>query len=305
MIFKRIRAELLAVLAAYSRAVFYLKAELRDVRDTYLVRRKRRALTPRGFVLVGGNSQHHVAMQRGSFEPEETTLLIDSLSRTDVFVDVGANIGYYAAIARQAGKHVVCVEPLESNLDSMYATFAENNWSDIEIFPMGAGESPSIAFLYGASSTGASLLQHWAGASRIFRRTIPITTLDILLAERFDGRRLFIKIDVEGLEYRVLLGAKKVFDMEPKPRWLVEISLCEYHPEGMNPNYLQIFEMFWQHGYVAKTADARQKVICHADVEKWVKTGQSDSGVINYLFDVGTPEERAASSESAENRVRN
>ena len=284
MTLRKIRERIRRRLAAFRRSMFYVRAEARDIADTYLLTKKQKRLTPWGFVLVGGSSQHHLAMQQGSFERDETTLFIDCLRQTDVFVDVGANIGYYSAIARHSKKHVICVEPLAANLEFLYSTLAENKWNDVEVFPMGAGESPGMARLYGASGTGASLVENWAGSSRLFRRSIPLTTIDILLAGRLEGERIFVKIDVEGLEYEVLRGARKILQMNPKPRWLVEITLNEYHPEGINPHYLQTFELFWNHGYIATTADSKRRTIDRQDVEKWVLKGIAESGVINYVF---------------------
>ena len=281
---RHIKDALRGRLAASGRALFYLRAEGRDIADTYLLTKKQKRSTPWGFVLVGGSSQHHLAMQNGSFEPEETSLFIDCLRDADVFLDVGANIGYYSAIARHSNKHVICVEPLAANLEFLYATLAENKWNDVEVFPMGVGESPGIANLYGASGTGASLMQNWAGSSGLFRRVIPLTTVDILLAARLETERFLVKIDVEGLEYEVLLGAHKILRRNPKPTWLVEITLDEYHPRGMNPHYLQIFELFWAHGYAAATADSNRRTINRGDVEKWVRQGKAESGVINYVF---------------------
>ena len=284
MMMGKMKEALLKKSAGFRRAMFYVKAEIRDVRDLYLTTAKRRQLTPWGFVLVGGSSQHHRAMQTGAFEPEETSLFMECLKQTDVFVDVGANIGYYSAIARHSGKRVICLEPLAANLEFLYATCAENKWDDLEVFPMGAGKKPGIARLYGASGTGASLLQHWAGSSGIFQRVIPLTTIDILLSERLGPARVFIKIDVEGAEYDVLQGAQKTLQMVPKPRWLVEITLNEFHPQGIHPHYMQVFEVFWKLGYVARTANAAGTIINRADVEKWVRQGHSESGVINYIF---------------------
>jgi hypothetical protein len=132
------------------------------------------------------------------------------------------------------------------------------------------------------------MLQNWAGSSRMFRRVIPLTTIDILLAGRLEGERIFIKIDVEGLEYEVLKGAQRTLEMNPKPTWLVEITLNEYHPQGMNPHYLEIFDLFWRLGYTATTADSRRRTINRGDVEKWVQNANADSGVINYVFSAGS-----------------
>lgn len=257
---------------------------LSDVRSAYLTRSTTLQATPFGFMLIGTNSIHHRAMQEGTFEPHETRLFRDLLRQVDVFVDVGANVGFYTCLARQSERHVVAVEPLARNLKYLYANLVANKWENVEIFPVGVGDSPGLAVLYGGSSTGASLIASWAGAVRSFRQTIPISTLDILLGSRFSGKRLLIKVDVEGAEYLTLLGAKDTLRQEPRPIWVVEICLNEYHPEGMNPHYMATFDKFWEHGYEARTADKRNNLIQRADVERWLQTGRSASGTINYKF---------------------
>lgn len=257
---------------------------LSDVRSAYLTRSTTLQATPFGFMLIGTNSIHHLAMQEGTFEPHETRLFMDLLRQVDVFVDVGANIGFYTCLARQSERHVVAVEPLAKNLKYLYANIVTNKWKNVEIFPVGVADSPGLAVLYGGSSTGASLIASWAGAVRSFRQTIPISTLDILLGSRFAGKQLLIKVDVEGAEYLTLLGARDTLRQEPRPIWVIEICLNEYHPEGMNPHYMATFDKFWEHGYEARTADERNNLIQRADIERWLQAGRSDSGTINYKF---------------------
>jgi len=257
---------------------------LSDVRSALFSRSTKLKMTPYGFKLIGSNSIHHLRMQEGIFEPEETILFQDIFKCADVFVDVGANIGFYSCLARQAAMYVIAVEPLQKNLAYLYANVLANNWKEVEIFPVGLAEHPGVATLFGGSSTGASLIGSWAGASRMFRQNIPLSTLDILLDGRFAGKKVFIKMDVEGAEYSALLGSVGVMDMQPKPTWVVEICLNEYHPEGVNPNFQDIFNLFWQHGYEARTADKNDRIIQYADVEHWVKNGSCESGTINYKF---------------------
>jgi len=272
-------------LVAYAyRAKRRIHLWLSDVRSAYLTRSTTLQATPFGFMLIGTNSIHHRAMQEGTFEPHETRLFMDLLRQVDVFVDVGANIGFYTCLARQSERHVVAVEPLARNLKYLYTNLVANKWEKVEIFPVGVGDSPGLAVLYGGSSTGASLIASWAGAVRSFRQTIPLSTLDILLGPRFVGKKLLIKVDVEGVEYLTLLGAKDTLRQEPRPIWVVEICLNEYHPEGMNPHYMATFDKFWDHGYEARTADEHNNLIQRADVERWLQTGRCDSGTINYKF---------------------
>lgn len=257
---------------------------MRDVSSAYLSKSTKMRMTPLGFKLIGSNLIHHVAMQDGTFEPEETSLFAELFRTVDVFVDIGANIGYYTCLAKAAGKHVIAVEPLPKNLEYLYANILGNDWKDVEVFPIGLSNSSGLATLYGGSSTGASLIGNWAGASRLFHRIISLSTLDILLGVRLAGKKILIKIDVEGAEYPVLLGATNVMCLQPKPTWIVEICLNEYHPSGMNKDFQNTFNLFWEHGYEARTADKRNQLIQRADVDRWVKNGRCDSGTINYKF---------------------
>ena len=214
----------------------------------YLPIPQRPKATPLGFKLQGCGSVHHRSMQQGTFEVELTQLLLQRLEQAQVFVDVGANIGLYSCLARSKGKHVIAVEPLPRNTAALYTNMFENGWKDVEVFPVGLSRTPGIAVLYGASSTGASLIGNWAGASGRHKRIIPISTLDVILGSRFSGKPMLIKIDVEGVEFMVLSGAVKTLSQSPRPTWVMEICLNEFHPSGLNPDYLATFELFWSHG---------------------------------------------------------
>lgn len=264
--------------------IFLAKHELKDIYNSYLSISTKATMTPYGFKLLGSSSIHHIAMQKGAFEPEETKLFMDEFSKSDVFIDVGANIGFYSCLARQSQKHVLSIEPLQKNLDFLLDNLLANNWTDVEVFPVGLSNKSGLATLYGASSTGASLIDSWAGASKIFKRTIPLTTLDTLVGERFNGKQIFIKVDVEGAEYAALKGALNTMKLTPKPTWVVEICLNEYHPDGINPNYLDTFKLFWNNGYEVRTADHSDKLISSEDIQRWVSLGKCESGTINYKF---------------------
>ncbi|MBN1102793.1 MAG: FkbM family methyltransferase [Deltaproteobacteria bacterium] len=256
----------------------------RDLLDLYLRNTRRASRTPYGFTLQGSLSPHHRGMRKGTFEQEQTAVIHDLLLQSDVFVDVGANIGYYSCLALSLGKCVLAVEPLGVNLEHLYRNLIRNRWTDVEVFPFGLSDRPGLATLYGASSTGASLIGSWAGSTKLIRRVIPVSTLDIVLGDRFAGRKLLIKIDVEGAEYQVLKGATKTVNLIPKPAWLIEICFKEFFPGGVNPNYAATFDLFWRHGYEARAASRDFKRITPTDVKRWAQAGYCDSGAINYLF---------------------
>jgi len=223
-------------------------------------------------------------MLKGTFEQDELSIIKSHLNSSDVFVDVGANIGYYSCIARSLGKDVVAFEPQIQNLECLYANLKSNGWSDTEVYPIGLGRKPGLLTLYGASGPSASLVKGWAGYSERFNRIIPVNTIDNVLRDRFDGKRLFIKIDVEGAEYDVLRGATKTVTMSPRPTWFIEICLSEFHPGEINPNYAATFDLFWRHGYEVLLANKEMRPITSVDIKNWVSDKRTNLNEFNYLF---------------------
>lgn len=253
-----------------------------DYRHSRALHSRKPQRTPHGFLFAG----HH-EMEAGTFEPHETAVVLRRAT-DHVYVDVGANFGYFVAVARNAGAHVIACEPLHDNLITLYENLRLNAWSDVEVFPLGMAAAPGVAQLYGAG-TGASLIANWAGTSQVWQRTIALSTLDIVVADRFAGQNLFIKIDVEGAERGVIQGATKLLDRNPAPAWMVEICFRENQPGGgINPDFRAIFDIFWSRGYCATTVWSDVREVTAADVERWLSSGRRDFGYVNYLFERGT-----------------
>lgn len=236
--------------------------------------------TPYGFRLAG-----HAAMRAGGFEREELDLVGELLATRDVLVDVGANIGLYTCLARSLGKQALAVEPVAANLRLLRANLRANGWEDTEVAATGLADATGETEIFG-TDTGASLVAGWAGLPRgtMLRQTIPLTTLDALLAERFAGARLLVKIDIEGAEHACLRGALRTLERDPAPAWLVEICLTENFPGGANPNYLATFDLFFSRGYRAVTASAARRPVTREEVAAWAARNRAESGSYNYLF---------------------
>jgi FkbM family methyltransferase len=221
-------------------------------------------LTPYGFKFIGPK-----ALQDGLYEPDETRLIQSYLKESTVFVDIGANMGYYTCLARYAGLKVMAIEPLLYNLEYLYANLETNGYDDVEVFPVGLAAKPGLATLFGPG-TAASLIQDWAGKSTK-KRIVPLSTLDVIIGDRFADEKLLIKIDVEGAEYEMLKGANNILAAFPESVWIVEIVLSGNHPEELNPNFLKTFEKFWSHGYKAYTIGEDSKLVSRNDVLMWIK----------------------------------
>jgi FkbM family methyltransferase len=258
---------------------------MKDFLGTKVWTKTSEVVTPLGFKLTSGYHPAYHLMRIGQFEVEETDVISRVLKQIDIFVDIGANLGYYTCLALQNKKHVIAFEPQQQNLDCLYKNLTINHWqSNAEIFPIALSDTPGLLTLYGASGPSASLIKNWAGYSSSFSKTVSINTLDNILLSRFLDKKLFIKIDVEGAEYSVLKGAINTISRLNKPIWLIEVCLDEFHPQGKNPDYLDIFNLFWANGYQAFTASKNIQLVNDHEIKGWFDAGKSQSGTFNYLF---------------------
>jgi FkbM family methyltransferase len=265
---------------------FFFRHGVRDIYDSYFARDLTPVRTPLGFLFGGSASQHHRAMQAGTFEPAEVELLTRLLPRSNVFVDVGANAGYFTCLARELGVPAIAIEPMPGNVRILRENLKINGWDDTEVFPVAASSRVGQATLYGASSTGASLINNWAGASRLIKRTIQLSTLDRILDGRYMNGRPLIKADVEGHEYPMLCGAMRTLRRELKPIWILEITFNEYHPSSRNPHFRDTFQLMWQRGYTAHRLEdgGRMREISIEEIHRWSDRGSVEGPWINYVF---------------------
>jgi len=227
-------------------------------------------------------------MLTDQFEQEEVAIIQELLKKADLFVDIGANIGFYSCLALQLGKKVIAIEPKRANLnlDLLFENLAINGWvnGECEVHPYALSDNTGILKLYGATGTAASLLKGWAGHSQRFSEFVPVTCIDKIFSGIASDTRTLVKIDVEGAEYSVLRGAANTFDRIHQIDWIIEICLNEYHPNGVNPNYRKTFELMWEHGYKAYTADSRRLLVHKNDVDSWVNNQSCSLNTINFVF---------------------
>ena len=254
-------------------------AELYRIREEFRWRRKTPQVTPFGFKLVSEKFMNFYEL-----EEDERVILQKYLHSTDLFIDIGANVGFYSCLAASVGVPTVCFEPVVQNLRTLYRNLRLNNVKECEVWPIGLSDRPGLLELYGAN-TGASLVRGWAGLhAEAWAQVIPVNTLDNVLGTRFDNKRMLVKIDVEGAEYGVLQGARRLIAGIPqKPIWLIEVSRRQHRPEP-NPHFADTFKLFWEHGYEVRTANGEFRKIELSDVEQWMEPGAEEPQTHNWCF---------------------
>jgi FkbM family methyltransferase len=147
------------------------------------------------------------------------------LSRDDVIVDLGAHIGAFAVTAARAapGGHVHAIEPAAETYDLLARNLALNGLHNATPHQFAVSDRPGPATLYrGSDSWGDSIYRDGSGSGSGSER-IETVTLDELLYERRIERVDYMKVNVEGAEYPILLGAAE------ETLRKVRHMLVEYH----------------------------------------------------------------------------
>jgi len=252
----------------------------RHMRDTKALG-KEPDLTNLGFKFNGNE-----VMEKGLFETIETKIVQKIFPKVDLVINIGANIGYYVCQALNNNKKVIAFEPMDTNLKYLMRNIKANGWQEnCEIYPVALSNKTNIIEIYGGG-TGASLIKGWAGTPDGYSTLVPCLTIDDVLGNRFDGKNIFIIVDIEGAEKLMLEGATKLLDMIPKPIWLVEITGAEHQPEGIkiNPNLLDTFEKFWNRGYESITVNKRLRKISKEEIIKIIEMQADSLEAHNFLF---------------------
>jgi FkbM family methyltransferase len=159
-----------------------------------------------GMKWIAGSHLHGCWL--GSYEWEVQQRMARELELGAVFFDVGANVGFYSLLAaRRVGPagHVYAFEPLPANTALLRQHLAMNRIANVEVFEMAIAECSGTALFAGEATRAMGKLEE--------RGTLPVAvaTLDGLIAAGLVAPPDAIKMDIEGAEFRALLGAELCF----------------------------------------------------------------------------------------------
>lgn len=165
--------------------------------------------------------------EEGVWEPYESSLILKLLRPGDVFVDVGANIGYFSALAASVvGDEgaVFAFEPDPDNFRLLQASAALNGQQNC-IMPVQAALSDMTGEGQLFLAEG-NLGDHQVYAGEEARPSLPIALYQGSDFLRSRLQRLdLLKVDTQGSEFHVIAGLLPLLlSLQRKPRVIIELT---------------------------------------------------------------------------------
>lgn len=151
------------------------------------------------------------------FELRERQLLVDLVDPSHLFIDVGAHFGLFSLVLSKAlpGLHCLAVEPAPENFDILSDNVHGSGFADsIALVQCAVGDRSGNAVLRLNSSMGHHLstqpLNDQCASINVDVKTLPSLLTSFPELDNH-SRSIWLKIDTEGREARVLEGARDLF----------------------------------------------------------------------------------------------
>ena len=159
----------------------------------------------RGKQWIVGSSQHGCWL--GSYEYEKQLVFENRVTEGSIVFDLGAHVGFYTLLASVlvgSKGRVLAFEPMPVNLFYLKEHVKLNRITNVTIIEAAVSDCSGVAsFVQGSSSFGG----HISSQGTLQVKTV---SLDELISQGKIPIPNYIKMDVEGAEMHVLVGAKSM-----------------------------------------------------------------------------------------------
>lgn len=217
------------------------------------------------------------------WEKAEQDLLCRLFPNTDLFVNVGANLGYYCLLSLSHDVKSIAFEPDPMNYELLITNLELNNIKNNIVVNFSAvSDKVGLTEIYGMWTT-VSLVRGFHDGLDV-PRTVPAVRLDdSIMGSSWISGRTVILIDVEGWEANVLRGAQNVLQLDPRPIWIIEVLPPDLNPDGSTGDFHSTFEQMYESGYRSYRISPDGSLPEIPNSDEALRASSIAAG-INYLF---------------------
>lgn len=196
----------------------------------------------------------------GLFEKAETTLFKKLLRPGMTFLDVGANIGYYSALAASlvgSGGTVIAMEPEPKNHALLLETTRANPGPKYHVYMTAASSTNRTSTFYvSRENCGDNRLMGDHQSEEVTTWStisVPCERIDTLLHQEKLPFPDVIKIDVQGFEADVIKGCDSLFAQKEHLSMMIEFWPDGLRSAGSDP--LEFLLCLKNHGFHIQYVD--------------------------------------------------
>jgi len=194
----------------------------------------------RGVTLEIRNARELVQQRiyfHGYFDYWLTRRVEAELKPGDLFIDIGANIGWQTLMAGRIGARAISFEPSPKVFDHLRRNVSMNQFASVEVRSIALSDREGEAFMTfsdpSANNDGTATLESPAdGAADALRNTVKLSTFDRQIGVLDEPVRL-IKIDVEGHEISVLKGMQESLRKGLVKSLIIEVEHIKHQLDEM------------------------------------------------------------------------
>jgi FkbM family methyltransferase len=214
-----------------------LKYFLKAANSLGIANRTYKKRLPENFFMLL-NPTEHIQQQLfwyGYYEKEVGALLKEIVRPDDVFLDLGANIGYFSLLiaSNSSSVRIISFEPVKDLFQDMNDNISLNNIRNISTINATVGEMnvEKELFVSASDNSGMSSFhqpENYSGK----KERVKVVAIDDWFKTSGLSKIDIIKLDIEGSELAALKGMKEVLQKQ-RPVLIVEV----------NPETLSMFNL--------------------------------------------------------------
>ena len=217
---------------------------------TILTTDGRRYITPK----------HHKgsrSYKNGTYEQELVKYLQENIKSDDIFVDVGAFIGFYSVLFSKKlnnNGQIFSIEPEQNAFKYLNLNVKLNNIKNITLINKAASsEDGSIKFRKSVSSGIGT-----AGGFVVNDEEIETTSIESIKIDSLGLKNIdWIKIDIDGHETSCLQGLSETIHNSPNLKLIIEIDPSHFNKSHDGNSLLDILKLYgFTHGIICEEGGA-------------------------------------------------
>jgi FkbM family methyltransferase len=165
-------------------------------------------------------------LENGYWDKHSSELVHEILKKNRLlFVDIGANIGYYSLLAASIGIKCIAFEPIKKNYRIFEKSIKDNNFQHlIKLYKVALGEEHKmVEFNIITRNMGSATMYDFIDKMEAdYKENVMLFLADDLLLPI--EQEMFIKMDVENMEVNVIKGMIQTLSKGRVKYLLMEIS---------------------------------------------------------------------------------